>query len=184
MATTGTLIPLERLVSQFAWNSLTDWAGYYKYQQAARVTELLRQDVGGPAPIARIYERIRRGESIAQAYSALTGKSFDAFVAGLAARIAATAPSAGIVATTSAGSPGASYLLYGFAPSSTVSVVIIGPRRVESSSVTVSPFGAAFDVLSPDLPRGRYVISATSGDMAVTATVTKRTRSGPTRAER
>src|SRR3989454_2951210 len=82
MAATGTVLPLNTLVSQLAWNSLTDWAGYFKYQESARAVELLREDVGGSAPIARIYERLRRGQNLAQAYSALTGRSFDDFVAG------------------------------------------------------------------------------------------------------
>ena len=83
MAATETLIPLNTLVSQLSWNALTDWAGYYKYQEAARATELLRADIGGETPIARLYDRLRRGENVAQAYSALTSRSFDDFVAGL-----------------------------------------------------------------------------------------------------
>src|SRR5207245_2889425 len=47
MAQTGTLIPLNALVSQLAWNALTDWAGYFKYQEPARAAELLRDDNGG-----------------------------------------------------------------------------------------------------------------------------------------
>src|SRR5438034_787897 len=50
MAQTGTLIPLNALVSQLAWNALADWAGYFKYQEAARAVELLREDIGGGAP--------------------------------------------------------------------------------------------------------------------------------------
>jgi predicted metallopeptidase len=61
MAVTGTVLPLNTLVSQLSWNALTDWAGYFKYQQAARAVELLREDVGGTAPIARIYERLGAG---------------------------------------------------------------------------------------------------------------------------
>src|SRR5207253_1807261 len=64
MATTGSLIPLNTIVSQLAWNALTDWAGYFKYQESARAVELLREDVGGNAPIARIYERLRRGQNL------------------------------------------------------------------------------------------------------------------------
>src|SRR5205814_7675222 len=63
MAATGTLIPLNTLVSQLSWNALTDWAGYFKYQESARAVELLREDVGGTAPIARVYERLRSGQN-------------------------------------------------------------------------------------------------------------------------
>jgi len=30
----------------------SDWAGYFKYQEAALRVELLREDIGGDAPIA------------------------------------------------------------------------------------------------------------------------------------
>jgi hypothetical protein len=68
MAVTGTVLPLNTLVSQLSWNTLTDWAGYFKYQEAARAVELLREDIGGTAPIARVYEHLRRGQNLAQAY--------------------------------------------------------------------------------------------------------------------
>src|SRR2546427_11526872 len=82
MALTGSLIPLNSLVSQLAWNGLTDWVGYFKYQESARAVELLREDIGGTAPIARVYERLRSGQNLAQAYAALTDRSFNDFVAG------------------------------------------------------------------------------------------------------
>lgn len=177
MAATGTLIPLNALVTQFAWNSLTDWAGYYKYQEAARVTELLREDVGGSAPIARVYDRIRRGQNVAQAYAALTGRSFDEFVAGLPARMLEITPAGpGVVAVPLAPEgPGASYLLFGFAPSETVLLTIGGPWSTETWPVTVSPFGALFDGLAPSRARGTYTISVQHAGGVVTATVTKPT---------
>src|SRR5438105_400152 len=92
MAVTGTVLPLGGLVSQLSWNALTDWAGYFKYQESARAVELLREDIGGNAPIARIYERLRRGQNLAQTYAALTDRSFDDFVAGWPDRISPAAP--------------------------------------------------------------------------------------------
>ena len=92
MAVTDAVLPLNTLVSQLAWNALTDWAGYFKYQESARAVELLREDVGGSAPIARIYERLRRGQNLAQAYAALTDRSFEDFAAGLPGRMRAAVP--------------------------------------------------------------------------------------------
>src|SRR5256714_6747203 len=92
MAATGTLIPLNTLVSQLSWNALTDWARYFKYQGSARAVELLREDVGGTAPIARVYERLRNGQNLAQAYATLTDRSFNDFVAGLPDRMRAAVP--------------------------------------------------------------------------------------------
>jgi hypothetical protein len=176
MAATNTLIPLNTLVSQLSWNALTDWAGYYKYQEAARATELLRTDVGGSAPIARLYERIRRGENIAQAYASLTGRSFDEFVAGLAARMREAVPPVPGLLTLAGASQGTgpSYLLYGFPPSTEVLVTVSGARATESWPVVVSPFGASFDGIAPTRPRGTYTISVQHAGRVLTATVAKK----------
>jgi hypothetical protein len=156
MAATGTLIPLNTLVSQFSWNALTDWAGYFKYQQAARAVELLRDDVGGNAPIARIYERLRRGQNLAQAYAALTGRSFDEFVAGLPGRMSAAVPAGqGLIAVAPT-----SYLLYGFPPASTITLTVSGPRGSEGGPLVISPFGSNFDTIAPTRARGGYTITA------------------------
>jgi hypothetical protein len=156
MAETGTLIPLNTLVSQFAWNALTDWAGYFKYQQSARAVELLREDIGGSAPIARIYERLRRGQNLAQAYAALTDRSFDDFVAGLSGRMRGAVPAGhGLVVVTPT-----SYLVYGFPPASTITITVSGPRGVEASPLVISPFGSNSESIAPTRARGSYTVSA------------------------
>ena len=156
MATTGSLIPLNTIVSQLAWNALTDWAGYFKYQESARAVELLREDVGGGAPIARIYERLRRGQNLAQAYAALTDRSFDDFVASLPGRMRGAVPGAqGLVPVQST-----SYLVYGFPPASTITLIVSGPRGNESWPVLISPFGANADSIPPTRMRGGYTITA------------------------
>jgi hypothetical protein len=173
MAATETLIPLNTLVSQLAWNSLTDWAGYYKYQEAARAAELLREDVGGEAPIARVYERFRAGENLARAYTTLTGRSFDEFVASLRDRMLHGIGSGPSLVTFAPTYEGAGYLLYGFAPSATVELTISGPRTTETSLVTISPFGAAFDAIPWRRAGGSYTLSVQHAGTVLTAGVRK-----------
>ncbi len=169
MAVTGTVLPLNTLVSQLSWNALTDWAGYFKYQQAARAVELLREDVGGTAPIARVYERLRRGQNLAQAYAALTGRSFDDFVGGLAERMRTAVPAGqGLIAVAPT-----SYLVYGLPPASTITITVSGPRGSESSPMVVSPFGSNFDGIAPTRPRGGYTISAQTESGVFTVKVRK-----------
>ena len=156
MATTGTVLPLNTLVSQLAWNALTDWAGYFKYQQSARAVELLREDVGGNAPLARIYERLRRGQNLAQAYAALTDRSFDDFVSHLPDRMrAAVAEGQGLVPVTPT-----SYMVFGFPPASTILITISGPRGSETSPLVISPFGSNVETIAQTRTRGSYTISA------------------------
>jgi hypothetical protein len=175
MAVTGTVLPLNTLVSQLSWNALTDWAGYFKYQQAARAVELLREDVGGTAPIARIYERLRRGQNLAQAYTALTGRSFDDFVAGLPDRMRAAVPAGqGLIAVAPT-----SYLVYGFPPASTITITVSGPRGSESSPMVISPFGSNFDGIAPTRTRGNYTISAQTESGVFTVKVRKQDSGNP-----
>lgn len=175
MAETGTLIPLNALVSQVAWNALSDWAGYFKYQEAARAVELMREDIGGDAPIALLYERLRRGQNVAQAYASLTGRSFDEFVTGLAARMRGAVPQTrGLIAVGPE-----SYLLYGFAPATTVMVTISGPRGSESWPMVISPFGSNLDGVPPTRARGGYTISAQDANGVFTAKVTKTDQGSP-----
>jgi hypothetical protein len=173
MAETGTLIPYDTLASQFSWNSLIDWAGYYKYQQAARAVELLREDVGGDAPIARVYDGIRRGQTLAAAYAGLTGRPFEDFLAGLPARMRGILPHPrGIIAVAPEGAP-ASYLIYGFPPSAGLRLTISGPRGSETWSIAVSPYGASFDGLPPTRTPGGYTISAHDANEVFTVRLRK-----------
>jgi len=175
MVATNTLMPLTALWTQSQWNGIADWAGYYKYQEAARATELLRADIGERA-IARLYERIRAGSDLARAYAVLAGRSFDAFLASLSTRLAAdVAPGPGIaVITPGADGQGASFLLYGFAAEAHVALRIRARHVDETQDLAVSPQGAAFGDLGDDYPPGTYTLTATIGDTAVSATVMKR----------
>jgi len=172
MVATKTLLPLSTLVSQGQWNAITSWGGYYKYQEAARATELLRQDIGGTQPMALLYERIRRGEDVARAYATLTVRSFDAFVGGLAARIADGAPPGPAIVTTAGpqAGHGVGYLLYGFGPEEKVTLRTVGSRSEETEEITVSPQGAHFSEIVDRYPSGTYVIAAMSGDTVVAST--------------
>ena len=173
MAATASLKPLARLVTQAQWNGLVDWDGYYKYQQAARATELLREDVGGDAPMARLYARIRRGDDVAAAYAALSGRSFDAFARTLSARMLAAAPPGPAIALIAPGpeGKGVSYLLYGFAPESHAALRVVSRRVNELLDIAVSPQGAHFATIDDTYPPGDYMLSI---EGVATVTLTKR----------
>jgi hypothetical protein len=175
MAETGTLIPLNTLVSQFAWNALTDWAGYFKYQQSARAVELLREDIGGSAPIARVYERLRRGQNLAQAYAALTDRSFDDFVTGLSDRMRGAVPAGqGLIVVTPT-----SYMLYGFPPASTITLTVSGPSGNEGGPLVISPFGSNVETIAPTRTSGAYTVSAQTEEKLFTVKLQKQERGLP-----
>ena len=172
MVKTNSLMPLATLVTQGQWNAITSWGGYYKYQEAARATELLREDIGGAQPIALLYDRLRRGEDVARAYATLTGRSFESFVGGLARRFADVVPAGPAIVMTLGpqADHGLGYLLYGFAPEEKLTLRIVGRRTEETEDITVSPQGAYFSEIVDRDPPGTYVIAVMSGDAVVART--------------
>jgi hypothetical protein len=173
LAATRTLLPLTALVTQNAWNAITGWQGYYKYQQAARVMELLRADIGA-SPIARLYAQIRAGRNVAQAYTALTGKGFVDFVGELPERMLESADAPGIA--TAPGTPegrGTSFVLHGFAPESEVSLAIEGAFYDSTRSLAVSPEGSWFGWLDDWTPPGRYRVTAIAPGVCLSVVVAK-----------
>ncbi len=169
MVATKTLFPLSALVSQIQWNNITSWGGYYKYQEAARATELLRGDIGGTQPMAQLYDRMRRGEDVARAYATLTGRTFDSFVGGLASRFADAVPAGPAIVMTPGpqADHGLGYLLYGFGSEEKVTVRLVGRRIEEWEEVTVSPQGAQFSEIADRYPPGTYVLAVTSGETVI-----------------
>ena len=172
MVATNTLMPLSTLITQGQWNNITSWAGYYKYQEAARATELLRGDIGGTRPIARLYEQLRGGEDVARAYASLTGRSFDSFVSGLSERFAEGIPRGPAIVMTAGpqAGHGVGYLLYGFGSEEQVTLRIVGRRTEEVEEITVSPQGAHFAEIVDRYPPGTYVIAVTKGENVVAST--------------
>ena len=175
MLATDTLLPLTALWTQGQWNAYGDWMGYYKYQEAARAIELIKDDVGADA-IPRIYARMRAGDDLTRAYATLSGKTWASFTASLAPRIAAAVPAArGIVTITpGADGTGIGYLVYGLPAEAKITLRIHSHAVDESREVAVSPEGALFDAIDASYPQGTYTITAAIGDDTVAAvTVTK-----------
>ena len=173
MATTRTLLPLTSLWTQAQWNAYGDWLGYYKYQEAARATELLREDLGDD-PMPRLYAQLRSGRDLPAAYATLSGKSFASFTAGLEARIRSDIPARGIVTTTpGADGGGVSFLVYGFPAEANVTVRIHSHAVDETQQIAVSPQGGWFGGIDDSYPQGAYTITAASGDAVAAVTFVK-----------
>jgi len=175
MVATDTLLPLAALWTQNQWNAYGDWAGYYKYQEAARTTDLIRNDIGEHA-IARIYARLRAGEDFATAYARLSGRTWSSFLASLSARLAADIPHGPAISLVQPGADGtgASFLLYGFPGEAKVTLNIKARYANETSEIGVSPQGAYFGSIDASYPPGTYTITAASGSSVAAVTVIKR----------
>ncbi len=179
MVATNTFMPLSTLVTQHQWNNIVSWAGYYKYQEAARATELLREDIGGVAPIGRVYERIRQGEDVASAYATLTGRRFESFAGTLASRISEIGGTGPAIVVTDGpqADGGVGYLLYGFDPEAKLTLRVSARRFEETEDIAVSPQGAYFSEVPGRYPPGSYTLVALSGTTVI-ASVTFDKRGG------
>jgi len=176
MLATATLLPLTTLWTQAQWNAYGDWMGYYKYQEAARAIELIKEDVG-PDAIPKIYARMRAGDDVPRAYAALSGRSWASFVGGLDARIAAgvAAPRGIVTVAPGADGTGLSYLLYGFPAEANVTLRIRSHAVDQTQEVAVSPQGALFGSIDNTYPQGEYTITAAIGaDTVAAVTAVKR----------
>lgn len=176
MVATDTLLPLTALWTQAQWNAYGDWLGYYKYQEAARAIELIKEDVGDGA-IPRLYARLRAGDDLTRAYAVLSGKSWSSFTAALDARIRSAVPRARGIVTVSPGADGtgASYLLYGFPAEAKITLRLRSHAIDETQDAAVSPQGALFGSIDDTHPPGTYTITAAiGGDTVAAVTVTKR----------
>jgi len=175
MLATNTLLPLTALWTQAQWNAYGDWLGYYKYQEAARAIELIKDDIG-EAAIPRLYARLRAGDDLARAYALLSGKSWTSFMAALESRIGAAVPATRGIATAAPGADGTgvSYLLYGFPAEAKITLRLRSHAIDETQQVAVSPQGALFGSIDDSYPPGTYTITAASGTSAAAVTVTKR----------
>lgn len=160
MAATGTLFPLDRLITQAQWNALADWDGYYKYQQAARAVALLRDDIGDEA-IARLYAHIRAGDDVATAYARLAGRPFAGFVASLPERLLGDAAAPGMVTITpGSDGHGVAFLVYGLPKDASATLYWPGGSGV-AEDLLVSPQGASFLSLTAGDPPGIYTLRVT-----------------------
>jgi len=175
MLATNTLLPLTALWTQAQWNAYGDWLGYYKYQEAARAIELIKEDIGDAA-IPRLYARLRAGDDLTRAYALLSGRSWTSFTAALDSRIRDAVPASLGIATAAPGADGTgvSYLLYGFPAEAKITLRLRSHAVDETQEVAVSPQGALFGSIDDSYPQGTYTITAASGTSAAAVTVTKR----------
>lgn len=169
MARNDQLIPLQQLNSPTLWSNRPSPASYYQYAEAALAVELVRTDVG-QAGINRILELMGQGQPFAQAFATVTGGSVEAFAAAFPSRVKALAPSSpGIVTVDdSPTGPGLSWIYYGFAPLTPVTLDIHSSTIGGSYREITDAYGAQWGFLGPSFPPGQYSISVSTPTTFIT----------------
>jgi len=162
MAVTGTLLSLADMTDVGVWNDRSGPAGVYQYYAASQAVQLLRNDLGLTGT-DRIFELMGQGLSFEAAYQTVSGQNLSAFATSYPTRVRALAPAYPGIATapdTSSG-PGLSFMLYGFAPNTSVTVQVSGAANSGPNPITTSTYGTYLAYLGGTWPSGNYTISAT-----------------------
>ncbi len=172
MAATGGLFSMSDLTSLTTWNARTGTPAVYQYYQAARMVQLIRDDVGQAGSV-RIFDLMGQGQAFEQAYLAVSGQALATFSGSFAARLRALAPAYPGIATANdtVVGPGLSIHLYGFTPGSSVTISISGPGR-STSTKTVNEYGVYKTYLDSSWPAGTYSITATGSNGTATVSAT------------
>jgi hypothetical protein len=156
---------LADLTSQDTWNARTGDAGVYQYDEASQIVQQLRDDVGVAGEV-RIFDLMGQGQAFDPAFQAVTGKATATFAASVPARLQAISAVYPYLVTSAdePGGPGLSYVLYGFQPSSTVTVDIHGQSSGFENTTktrTVNGYGVSVGYLDSTWPADTYVFTVT-----------------------
>ncbi len=180
MAVNGRQLSTEELTSQGSWNSREGLLSRYQYAEASQITQLLRNEIGLAGQM-QILSLMGAGHAFEEAYGAVTGRSWADFAASVPARLRAIATSPGIAfasdSTAGAGVNGPTFVIYGYAPNSTVTLSISGTATGFTNSSRfhiLDEFGVYWSWLGTNWPADTYTFTLTSGSApTVTKSVTK-----------
>lgn len=168
MAHTNTLTTLDKITS---YESSLASLGV----QLANATEsvrLLTADVSTPRVVG-VFDRCAKGQKFADAFAASTGVSVAAFASSAPERLhqlAATFPGVASVPAEPTG-PGATYVLYGFKPGSTVSIRVTGKGARTEYKATIGAQGYVSQYFPAAWPAGNYTVDVTGDGETASADV-------------
>jgi hypothetical protein len=181
MAVNTRLFTLDELTSQLVWNSRKSPAVEYQYAEAQQIVQLLRDEIGA-AGVLEIFRLMADGATFDEAYRSMPRRGSPDFAASVAGRLRAmatspvlpprpypTPPGIDFAADSPAG-PGAdgpTFILWGFTPSSTVTLSITGAATGFTSSgrfQVVDQYGVYWSRLGTSWPADTYTFTVTTND--------------------
>ncbi len=180
LAVNNKQLSTDALTSQGSWNSREGLMSTYQYAEASQIVQVLRNEIGIAAQM-QILSLIGAGRTFEESYAAVTGRSWADFAASVPARLRALATSPGIAfaSDTNAGTGmnGPTFVIYGYAPNSTVTLSISGAATGFTNSgrlQVLDEFGVYWSWLGTNWPADTYTFTITSsGAPTVTKSVTK-----------
>ncbi|HKY50299.1 MAG TPA: hypothetical protein VJP45_03500 [Candidatus Limnocylindria bacterium] len=189
MAANSRLFTTDELSSQASWNDREGLASVYQYAEAQQIVQLLYDELGGLG-VHEILRLIGTGLTFEEAYQLQPRRIASSFGASVAGRLQSQARSAGTVpspappgidfapdSSEGTGANGPTFILWGFAPSSTVTLSISGAATGFTNAnrlQTVDEYGVYWNRLGTSWPPDTYTFTVTTNTgQTVTRTVTK-----------
>ena len=180
MAVNSRLFTVSELTSQASWNTRQRPAVDYQYAEAQQIVQVLRDEMGIAGEI-EILRLLGAGYTFDQAYQAMPRRTTSDFAAGVGARIRALATAPGIAfapdSAAGTGANGPTFVLYGFAPNSVVTLSISGAATGFTNSSRfqiVDQYGVYWSRLGTSWPPDTYTFTVTTNTgQTVTKSVTK-----------
>ena len=180
MAVNSRLFTVSELTSQASWNTRQRPAVDYQYAEAQQIVQVLRDEMGIAGEI-EILRLLGAGYTFDQAYQAMPRRTTSDFTAGVGARIRALATAPGIAfapdSAAGTGANGPTFVLYGFAPNSVVTLSISGAATGFTNSSRfqiVDQYGVYWSRLGTSWPPDTYTFTVTTNaGQTVTRSVTK-----------
>jgi hypothetical protein len=190
MAVNSILLTVQELTSQRVWNTREGLVASYQYSEAQQIVQLLRDDVT-MFGVLEILTALGSGKTFEEAYGAIPGRRTD-FAASVAERIRAQGttrfplvipyprPPGIDFAPDSVAGPGAegpTFVLWGFAPNSSVTLFIRGAATGftnGSRSVVVDQYGVYWNRLGTSWPADTYEFTVTNNNgVTIRKSITK-----------
>ena len=180
MAVNSRLFTVSELTSQASWNTRQRPAVDYQYAEAQQIVQVLRDEMGIAGEI-EILRLLGAGYTFDQAYQAMPRRTTSDFAAGVGARIRALATAPGIAfapdSAAGTGANGPTFVLYGFAPNSVVTLSISGAATGFTNSSRfqiVDQYGVYWSRLGTSWPPDTYTFTVTTNTgQTVTKSITK-----------
>jgi hypothetical protein len=143
-------------------------AASYQYSEAQQVVQLLRDEVGQSGAL-EILRLIGAGYTFEEAYAAMPRRVVADFAVSVPTRVRAFAPSPGIAfavdSAAGSGANGPTFVLYGFAPNSVVTLSIRGAATGFTNSSRfqiIDDYGTYSSRLGTSWPPDTYTFTVTT----------------------
>jgi hypothetical protein len=153
-------LPLSDLIDLGKWNRRTGAKAFYQYVLAAEAVRILSIRMGLRG-VVRILERVRAGDTFAQAYLVVSGFPYEYFIGeyeNLVGQGASKLPGM----ATAPHPRGTALLIYGYTRGDSMTLSFRGPTE-SMRRVQMDEYGNLLLVLGPEFPPGTYTVTAMYG---------------------